>query len=207
MPRGPIVVELFTSQGCSSCPPADRLLAQLADDGRVAPLSFHVDYWDELGWVDPYAKPAWTQRQRVYAKALGDDRVYTPELVVGGKTGMVGSNKSQVTSAIGRAEPPALLAATSVWKDGKFEVTTTAPEGADVWIAIYEQKAANKVPRGENAGETLESTHVVRMLERVAVAGKRGSLSLAVDPTWKNVGALAFAQRADRTIVASVVLR
>ena len=206
-PHGPIVVELFTSQGCSSCPPADRLLGQLAADDRIAPLSFHVDYWDELGWPDPYAKPAWTQRQRVYARALGDDRVYTPELVVGGTVGMVGSNRSQVTAAIANAAPPAPLAATSAWKNGRLELTTTAPEGADVWVAIYERQVSTRVPRGENAGETLASTHVVRTLERVAAAGKRGTLSLAIDPRWKDVGAIAFAQRADRTIVASAVLR
>src|SRR5262245_40346442 len=87
-PEGPVVLELFTSQGCSSCPPADALLSRFAAAGSVgertvAPLSFHVDYWNDLGWADPYSLPAWTERQRQYARALADDRVYTPELVVG----------------------------------------------------------------------------------------------------------------------------
>src|SRR6185436_12890178 len=109
--EGPVVIELFTSQGCSSCPPADRLLSKLAQAGdlggkKVAPLSFHVDYWNDLGWNDPYSLPAWTERQRQYASALGDDRVYTPELVVGGGAGMVGSNLVAITSAIAKAPRP-----------------------------------------------------------------------------------------------------
>src|SRR5580704_15663849 len=93
--EAPLVVELFTSQGCSSCPPADRVVNEMAHtgsyDGRpVVPLSFHVDYWNDLGWADPYSLPAWTERQRQYSAALGDDRVYTPELVVGGGAGVVG---------------------------------------------------------------------------------------------------------------------
>src|SRR5262249_40010174 len=97
-PEGPLVLELFTSQGCSSCPPADRLLARCAKAGEhagraLAPLSFHVDYWNDLGWADPFSLPAWTARQQAYSRALGDDRVYTPELVVGGATGLVGSQE------------------------------------------------------------------------------------------------------------------
>src|ERR1700753_623410 len=100
-PGGPIVLELFTSQGCSSCPPADALLAKLAvtgarGDRRVAPLAFHVDYWNDLGWADPYSLPAWTTRQNQYADALHDNRVFTPELVVGGAAGMVGSDAGAI---------------------------------------------------------------------------------------------------------------
>src|SRR5215813_14463236 len=99
--NGPLVLELFTSQGCSSCPPADRLLSKLAaagslGDRALAPLSFHVDYWNELGWADPFSLPAWTERQHLYAQAIGDDRVYTPELVVGGGAGVIGSNLTAV---------------------------------------------------------------------------------------------------------------
>src|SRR5689334_21818950 len=90
-PEGPVVLELFTSQGCSSCPPADALLSKLASSGSLAgrslaPLAFHVDYWNDLGWADPFSLPAWTERQHQYARVLKDDRVYTPELVVGGTT-------------------------------------------------------------------------------------------------------------------------
>src|SRR5438105_352574 len=117
-PEGPLVLELFTSQGCSSCPPADKLLTHLATsavDRPVAPLSFHVDYWNDLGWADPYSLPAWTERQRQYARALGDSSVYTPELVVGGAAGFVGSNSGAILRAINDAPRPALLPVTATW--------------------------------------------------------------------------------------------
>ncbi len=206
-PEGPLVVELFTSQGCSSCPPADKLLDKLAGSGpTLAPLAFHVDYWDELGWPDPFASPAWTERQRQYASALGDNRVYTPELVVGGKTGMVGSNAALVSAAIGRAPRPALLAATGTWTSSSVEVTATAPADADVLVAIWEDGTKTNIARGENAGETLRGDRVVRRLERVANAGKRGTIKLAFTAGWKIGGAVAFAQRTDKTIVASALL-
>jgi hypothetical protein len=209
--EGPIVLELFTSQGCSSCPPADRILDKLAANGSggvaLAPLSFHVDYWDDLGWPDPYASPAWTERQRQYARALGDKSVYTPELVVGGRSGMVGSNIVAITTAIAKAPRPALLAATAAWKPDALEISTTAPAGADVLVAIYEDGTRTKIPRGENAGETLAGDRVVRRLERVAVAGAKGSITVKLDPSWRIGGAVVFAQRADKSIVASALLR
>ena len=209
-PGGPLVLELFTSQGCSSCPPADRILNKLAGSGiegtALAPLSFHVDYWDELGWPDPFASPAWTERQRDYAHALGDDRVYTPELVVGGRAGMVGSNLVAIQAAIAKAPRPALLAATASWSSGTVSITATAPADADVVVALWEDGTRTEVPRGENAGETLGSDRVVRRLERVAAAGKRGTLEIKLQPGWKIGGAVAFAQRGDKTIVASALL-
>ncbi|MDB4960723.1 MAG: uncharacterized protein JWP01_722 [Myxococcales bacterium] len=209
-PQGPLVLELFTSQGCSSCPPADRLLAKLAKqgvDGRtLAPISFHVDYWDDLGWPDPHASPAWTQRQREYAASLGDNRVYTPELVVGGSAGMVGSNLLAITTAIAKAPRPALLPATVAWSTEALEVTATAPADADVIVVVWEDAPATKVKRGENAGETLGNDRVARRLQRVAMAGTRGMITVTIDPTWRAVGAVAFAQRTDGKIVASALL-
>src|SRR5207248_1975445 len=113
--EGPLVVELFTSQGCSSCPPADQLLSKLAHAGelagrKLAPLSFHVDYWNSLGWADPYSLETWTARQQSYAHALGDG-VYTPELVVAGGAGMVGSAQTKVAAAIAAAPRQGKLAA------------------------------------------------------------------------------------------------
>lgn len=208
---GPLVIELFTSQGCSSCPPADRLLSKLAATGSLAdralaPLSFHVDYWNELGWADPFSLPAWTERQHQYAQALGDDRVYTPELVVGGGTGVVGSNLVAVTQAVQRAAHPAVLAATASWASDLMTVTATAPRDADVWVAVWEDGTTTRVSRGENAGETLNGDRVVRRLERVAAAGQKATLSIKLDPRWRAGGAVAFAQRGDRRIVASTLL-
>jgi hypothetical protein len=210
--EGPLVLELFTSQGCSSCPPADRLLSRLARAGKVgdrvvAPLSFHVDYWNDLGWSDPYSLPAWSERQRDYARVLADDRVYTPELVIGGASGMVGSNASAVSAAIQRAPRLALLPATAAWTRDAVTITATAPADAEVWVAVWEDGTTTRVTRGENSGEELGSDRVVRRLERVAAAGQRASLAIKLDPRWRAVGAVAFAQRADRRITASALLR
>ena len=210
-PEGPLVVELFTSQGCSSCPPADRYLTTLARSGQlsgraVAPLSFHVDYWDDLGWTDPYSQPAWTERQRQYAHALGDSSIYTPELVVGGATGMVGSHTQKIAAAIAAAPRSALLAASAAWDKARVDVTATAPADADVLVAVWEDARTISIARGENAGSTLTNHRIVRRLERVAAAGLRGTKQIALDPAWKNPGAIAFAQRADKRIVASALL-
>jgi hypothetical protein len=209
-----VVVELFTSQGCSSCPPAERYLATLAAAGElagraIAPLSYHVDYWNDLGWIDPLSLPAWTERQRRYAQALGDDRVYTPEAVIGGAVGVVGSRTQAVAAAIATAPAPARLAATAAWSARGLEVSATAPADADVWVAVWEDSRTTAVPRGENRGATLTSHRVVRRLERVARAGSPGTLRVAIDPSWRGVGAIAFAQRArarDHRIVASADL-
>jgi hypothetical protein len=204
--EGPIILELFTSQGCSSCPPADKVLAKLTDDKRIVGLSFHVDYWNDLGWKDPYSLPAWTERQHAYARALNDTRVYTPELVVGGAAGMVGSNVAAISNAVAKAERPALLTASATWSKEAVEITTTAPAGADVFVAIYETGRTNKVPRGENSGTTSAHKNVVRRFERVAVAGKPGTLKIPLDAAWSNVAAVVFAQRPDKKIVSSRLL-
>jgi hypothetical protein len=208
---GPVVLELFTSQGCSSCPPADALLSKLATTGTLAgralaPLSFHVDYWNDLGWADPFSLPAWTERQHQYARALKDDRVYTPELVVGGATGVIGSNLAAVTQAIQRAPRTAVLAATAAWSTDAVSITASAPHDADVWVAVWEDGTSTKVTRGENSGETLGGDRVVRRLERVAAAGQTATAAVKLGPRWHAAGAVAFAQRADRRIVASALL-
>ena len=209
--EGPVVLELFTSQGCSSCPPAERLLSKLATAGTlgdraVAPLAFHVDYWNDLGWADPFSLPAWTERQHQYARALKDDRVYTPELVIGGATGVVGSNTAAVVEAVQRAARPALLPATATWSAESVTVAATAPPDADVWVAVWEGRTMTQVTRGENAGEALGSDRVVRRLEHVAAAGQNAAVTVRLGPTWHAAGALVFAQRPDRRIISSVVL-
>ena len=210
--EGPVVIELFTSQGCSSCPPADALLNKLARGGelggrRLAPLAFHVDYWNDLGWPDPYSQPGWTVRQQAYAHALGDERVYTPELVVAGGAGMVGSQSGNVARAIAAAPKQRAIAATATWEDARVTIAATAPADADVWVAIWQDGTRTAVPRGENSGETLVGDRVVRKLEKVATAGRAGTITIALDGKWHAGGAVAFAQRTDRAIVGAAVLR
>ncbi|HEY5951327.1 MAG TPA: DUF1223 domain-containing protein [Kofleriaceae bacterium] len=209
--EAPLVIELFTSQGCSSCPAADKLLDKLARDGSLAgrplaPLAFHVDYWDDLGWADPFALPAWTERQHGYAQALGDDRVYTPELVVGGRVGLVGSNAARATQAIAAAPRQIKIAATARWAKDSVTIEAKAPANADVFVAIWQDGTKTRVPRGENAGTMLAGDRVVRRLEHVAAAGKTATKRITIDPTWGAVGAIAFAQKSDRSIIGSALL-
>lgn len=204
----PVVVELFTSQGCSSCPPAEALLNKLARDGKIAgravlPLAFHVDYWDDLGWADPFASPAWSERQREYARALGDDRVYTPELVVAGRVGFVGSDAVRAAQAITAAPTQQKLTATATWDASHLRIEASAPPDAALIVAIYQDGTRTKVARGENRGETLANDRVVRKLVRLAEPGKSGKQTIAVDAAW--TGAVVFAQRADSAIVGSAL--
>jgi hypothetical protein len=168
-------------------------------------LAFHVDYWDDLGWKDPFALPAWTERQQTYARALGDSSVYTPELVVAGSAGMVGSQWARVEASILAAPKQQPVAAKATWEPALVTVTATAPSDADVLVAVWENAPPTRVARGENAGEVLAGERVVRRFERVAEAGKTGSVTIALGP-WKAGGAVAFAQRKDMRITGATLL-
>lgn len=170
---GIAVVELFTSEGCSSCPPADRLLRTMVTEARssdrpVYGLSFHVDYWNDLGWKDPYSKEAFTQRQRRYAEALGD-RVYTPQMVVNGTNAFVGSKRSKARSAIeaalSKAKPVKLQVQLTSDAAQSPAVRTTVPDppaDAVVHAALVERGLSQSVRSGENAGRMLRHANVVR---------------------------------------------
>jgi hypothetical protein len=208
----PVVVELFTSQGCSSCPAADRLLSALASEGiGVIPLSFHVDYWNRLGWSDPFSRPEWSRRQEAYAQALGAPTLYTPQVVVDGATEMVGSDELRLRAAIARAAagPAARLkltlapSATSVTVDVAIELPATfAGRPLELWVALYESGLETAVRRGENGGRTLRNDGVVRALTRAGsiVHGSpgpwRASVSIPIASTWRSqhLGVAAFVQ-------------
>ncbi len=183
--KAPVVVELFTSEGCSSCPPADALLGELAQRPDVVPLAFHVDYWDYIGWKDPYASPANTQRQHDYAAALGLHMVYTPQMVVDGRTDVVGSERGDVEAAIGKAAAGPKLAV-SIEKDGAgYRVLIPAGAapagGATVWLALFDREQATRVARGENGGRTLKEYNIVHEWRRLATwDGSALSLPLAM---------------------------
>ena len=175
----PIVVELFTSEGCSSCPPADALLAQLASRPEVLALSFHVDYWDRLGWKDPFSSPAATRRQHRYAELLGLATVYTPQIVVDGKWQAVGSDRDEVERALDAArrdgkEVPVVLAI-----DHGLAQITLGPGGEGVSGAVlligFDRRHVTAVARGENGGRTLAHVDVVRSVEEVAQFDGRAS--------------------------------
>jgi hypothetical protein len=162
----PVVVELFTSQGCSSCPPADALLTELARQRRdVLPLAFHVTYWDRLGWKDPYSLEASTARQRAYAQHhLDDGGIYTPQMVVDGTTGVVGSNRSELLQVLERAGHKPV--SVSVARDGaSLVVMVGAGAGvAQVLLIGFDPAHETSVGRGENGGRTLLESNIVRSL-------------------------------------------
>jgi hypothetical protein len=205
---GLVVLELFTSQGCSSCPPADRLLSSLATAGalgerKVVPMSFHVDYWNYLGWSDPFSSAAWSQRQREYASALGDDGVYTPQLVIGGRAHVVGSDRRKVASAVAAAQLARPLQIRATWTARSVTVQAPTGEAGELWLALWQDNLLTEVERGENRGERLRNQHVVRRLVKL----ERGTATVAIDPSWKAgraLGGLVFEQRGDdRAIVAA----
>lgn len=162
------VVELFTSQGCSSCPPADANLITLARRPDVLALSFSVTYWDRLGWRDTFGKPEFTQRQYIYEPALGERGPFTPQMVVNGRLSRVGNSLPEVERAIGAAGPLAGPVVNIAPRDVAVGAGTAPAEPADVWLAEYEPGVIDvPIARGENAGRTLPHARVVRRLERL----------------------------------------
>jgi hypothetical protein len=165
----PVVVELFTSQGCSSCPPANAYLNELSRGRDVLALAFHVTYWDRLGWKDPFSLPAATDRQGVYGRRFGDGS-YTPEIVVDGATGMVGSDRGAVGPAIEKAKRAgATAAAVNVTKNGEqvsIEVGAGSGQGRILLIG-FDHEHTTAIARGENGGRTLTEANVVRSIRSV----------------------------------------
>jgi hypothetical protein len=182
--RPTILLELYTSQGCSSCPPADRLLSQLGREADLIPLAFHVDYWNDIGWRDPFSAGEWTERQRRYARRLDGGRVYTPQLVVQGREHVVGSVAGDVKAALARARDRtagARIAARGTLE--RIAVEAEGPASAERWVALVESGLATEVTRGENRGKSLENDFIVRRLIRLEPGA--GEVSLALDPAWR----------------------
>ena len=163
------VIELFTSQGCSSCPPADKLLGELAHDPTLLTLSLPVDYWDYLGWKDTLALHGHSSRERAYADARGDREVYTPQAVINGIVPVLGSDKAAIEQAIAttrQSAAPLTLPVTLTVANGKVSVAVPAASGehgsAEIWLCPITGKAQVTIERGENRGHTLAYTNVVR---------------------------------------------
>jgi hypothetical protein len=184
------VVELFTSQGCSSCPPANANLAVLARRPDVLALSFGVTYWDNLGWKDTFASSAYTTRQRDYAHGLRHDNVWTPQMVVNGRLDVVGTNIGEIDAAARRARPlapqPALTLSASAVSLGAAP-HKGAP--AQVWLVRYDPNTVQvPVRRGENTGKTLPHTNIVRELTKLGVFDGRAEtlrLPAATNPSLR----------------------
>jgi hypothetical protein len=168
----PTVVELFTSQGCSSCPPAEALLGDLAKRGDVLALAFHVDYWDNLGWKDHYSLKTATSRQNDYAAEMGLGYIYTPQMVIDGTTQLVGSDRGSVMAALSHPRPNSIpVALVRKGPDISVEVGPAAadqpPASGDLVLVSYESGAATHVASGENAGRTIAQVNIVRSIRKL----------------------------------------
>ena len=169
------VVELFTSQGCSSCPPADRILSRLARDPATLAMSFPVDYWDYIGWKDTLAAPSYTARQKAYASASGKDQVYTPQAIVNGLADAVGSDLEAIEQAereTGKRGGVLSVPLSVAERDGKIDISVGAagagsPQSAGVYLLAFASSRTVAVQRGENAGSTLTYSNVVRAITKI----------------------------------------
>lgn len=212
----PVVLELFTSQGCSSCPAADAVLSKLGASselrGRVVPLAFHVDYWNYIGWSDPFSSKAWTERQYAYGRALEQDNVYTPELVVNGRLHLNGSNERGILAEIDRASRAPngkITVKVDRGTPGQIVVDALAEIPSDLdasrleaYVVLFENDVTTSVRRGENGGRTLHNDFIVRRFERAFSIGAskgstaNGTVKVSLDSDWKtkNLGVAAFLQ-------------
>ena len=216
------MLELFTSQGCSSCPPADRLLSTLSSipelQGNVIPLAYHVDYWNQLGWKDPFSQRRWSERQQHYTRAGWVGRIYTPQMVIQGRSECVGSDRQEVLAGITRAQavaPAARLTLTPEWSDhqpARLTVRLQArilrdlkADDLKAFVAVFENGLTTSVRSGENARRRLTNDYVVRRLEPLFTidpkAGAEHELTktFQLAPDWKvrNLGLAALLQDPD----------
>jgi hypothetical protein len=232
--RAPVVVELFTSEGCSSCPPADALLARLdreqpVEGAEVIALAQHVDYWNSLGWADPYSSHDFSERQGEYAAAFGSEGVYTPQMIVDGRDEFPGGNSGKAFDAIAQAarEPKGevSLARAANQTDGgdslrlsvRVERLPKLSDGdtADVLLAITESNLSSDVARGENAGRKLVHVGVVRTLSKIGYVGAASppfaaEPSVALDKAWRreNLRAVVFLQEhTSRRVVGAAAIK
>jgi hypothetical protein len=217
--RTPVIVELFTSEGCSSCPPADALLASLEEQqpvpgAEIIGLEEHVDYWNHQGWIDPFSSEQWTERQQAYAAARNTESIYTPQIVVNGRTEFVGNRAQEarhtIAASTSQLQAEISLSALPSAKRGReqFNITVgklaeTAPSDTpEVWLAITEKGLHSSVNAGENAGHDLRHASVVRLLRKLGIANKTNGPSftaqadLKLDSSWKrlNLRTIAFVQ-------------
>ncbi len=177
-----VVVELFTSQGCSSCPPADALLGELTRQEGVLPLALHVDYWDYIGWKDDFARPEHTGRQKAYAAAAGARTIYTPQMVVDGQDHVVGFKPGRLTKLLMQhADAAAEATATATRNGATVLVTVTAigaPGAADIVLVRYYKERVVDIRRGENAGRKLTYHNIVAEMRRIGTWDGQGAYSV-----------------------------
>src|SRR5271163_1271396 len=200
----PVVLELFTSEGCSSCPPADALITELGSSMKsVIPLAYHVDYWNHLGWADPFSSHQWSERQSEYVQALNLDGEYTPQMVIGGRWQCAGSDGGSIAHAVDAARSTSPQGRTSIQTSlaaaGSRELqvkvnaqwlSAAGPGRLVVMLAIYENGLVSKIGAGENGGREITYDYTVRKLlpafelDSAKVASASKELTIDLDPSW-----------------------
>jgi hypothetical protein len=208
----PVVLELFTSQGCSSCPPADALISELGSAKGVIPLAYHVDYWNNLGWSDPFSSHQFSERQSAYSRAMDLGGEYTPQMVIGGESQFVGSDRGSIARAIAGARskpasgrlslntkvvngPPRIL---RLKVDAQvFKATGVGP--FTVMVAVYENGLVSKIGGGENDGREIAYDYTVRKLLpafELQAAQVEKELTIELEPSWSldHLGVATFIQ-------------
>ncbi len=213
------VVELYTSEGCSSCPPADKFLSNLGKTEQadlIIPLAFHVDYWDDIGWKDPYAKADYTQRQRIVARVNHQSSIYTPEFVVDGKeargTRQIVDHVNTTFKSLAEADIALNLsdidAGKVVARVNLEKIIYTGDDVPEVYLAVFENGLSSSINAGENRGRTLAHDFVVRYVSpaQTAMTGQQHIFDLQLDPDWNHsalgVTAVVRLQKSGRTLQA-----
>jgi hypothetical protein len=201
---GTVVLELFTSQGCSSCPPADALLGELTRRPGVIALAWHVDYWDDLGWHDPFASRLATERQRAYAARLGSE-VFTPGLVVDGSAMLVGSARAEVEAAIFAARPLIVPVEIAGAPDGALARIGAAPHAITALFVAWDPTHETHVGAGENGGRRLREFRIVRAAN-VLGAWDGAARDIALPPITPGQGATVLVQASDLRVLGAAEL-
>jgi len=185
----PVLIELFTSQGCYSCPPADRILGELADRDDVVALAFHVTYWDRLGWRDTFGKSISDSRQYAYGRQFDARSVYTPQAVIAGEIDVVGSNAELVERAVELARNEGRAERLVVSGSGRVDLTTlNADSAVRLWVAAYAKRREVAIERGENRGKTLAYHQIVRVFEELGPLGAQGAALTLPVADWQARG-------------------
>lgn len=210
--RPKAVVELFTSQGCAQCPPADALLTSLATRDDVVALAYHVDYWDYIGWEDTLGQKAFSDRQRAYAKSWGSSSVFTPQMVINGEEGVVGSRRDEVSDAVASAQLPLTLELQQHGDMLRVVIPADASlSDANVWLVRYLDRSEISIGSGENAGKSMVYTQVVtdRQLLGMWEARTGGTIKLPLrelEQTASGPGGIAVLVQQERNGLPGPIL-
>ncbi len=203
-----VIVELYTSQGCSSCPPADEFVAMLASNPQILPLALHVDYWDYIGWADKFAQPKFTDRQRAYAKAVGSRTIYTPQLIIGGADRIEGFAPEETAERLRAHMEAGTPVRLTVTREGdrlviRAEADPPLTEPVRVQLVRYKPEETVMIERGENAGKTVTYTNIVTSWERVGEWSGQEPLELTTPFAGDEPGAVIVQHEGPAAILAA----